>query len=96
MISRLTLIDESVATLRIANLFESPNVANSGKTRMCEQAEQVQSTCPSSARLTVLLCPQVHRITQRRHTKPSCQAKKPRGSSFVSLAFRLPQQLTGE
>ena len=35
----------------------SRNVANSGKTRMREQAEQVRGTCPSTGSVTGLPCP---------------------------------------
>jgi hypothetical protein len=31
------------------NVFVGRNVANSGKTRMRQKTEQLQSTCPSSA-----------------------------------------------
>jgi len=46
------------ATLRITEYFVCRNIANSGKTRLRQNAEQLQSTCPSSAWVTGPCCPQ--------------------------------------
>jgi len=70
------------------------NVANSSKTRHARAAEQVQSTCPSTARIAGLSCPQGQLRSASQGTNGHTPANAHRVQShsrYLPFAFVLPQ-----